>query len=88
MKPKKPTSPKPVTVASHKRNGILDARIHRDIYAAIIDHKIPPGTDLQESVLAAAFGVSRTVIRKVLQRLSLEKLVVIVPNKGACPTAS
>ena len=49
-----------------------------------------PSTALQESALAAAFGVSRTVIRKVLQRLSLEKLVVLVPNKGATvakPTA-
>ena len=90
MKPKKAAPPKSVKAASSKREGILDARIHRDIYAAIIDHKIPPGTALQESALAVAFGVSRTVIRKVLQRLSLEKLVVIIPNKGATvakPTA-
>jgi DNA-binding GntR family transcriptional regulator len=87
---RKPRTAKPAAKASAKRNGVLDERIHRDIYNAIIDHKIPPGTALQESSLATAFGVSRTVIRKVLQRLSLEKLVEIVPNKGATvakPTA-
>ena len=66
-----------------KRNGQLDERIHREIYSAIINHKISPGTALQEDSLATAFGVSRTVIRKALQRLSHEKLVDLVPNKGA-----
>jgi DNA-binding GntR family transcriptional regulator len=40
--------------------------------------------------LASSSGVSRTIIRKVLQRLSHERLVEIVPNKGASvakPTA-
>lgn len=73
-----------------KRAGKSDERVHLDLYAAIINHRISPGTPLQEDALAKAFGVSRTVIRKVLQRLSLEKLVEIVPNKGATvakPTA-
>ena len=66
-----------------KRNGQTDERIHREIYAAIIDHRISPGTALQEDALATAFGVSRTIIRKVLQKLSHERLVDLVPNKGA-----
>lgn len=60
-----------------------DERIHSAIYSAIINHKLRPTTPLQESALAEAFGVSRTIIRKVLQRLEHEKLVVITPNKGA-----
>lgn len=60
-----------------------DRRVHRALYAAIIDHKIPPGTPLLEDSLSAAFGVSRTIIRRVLQRLALERLVDLVPNKGA-----
>jgi DNA-binding GntR family transcriptional regulator len=74
--PKK--SVKPAT-----RDGLSDEAIHREVSAAIIDHRIPPGTALQEDALAMAFAVSRTVIRKVLQRLSHEKLVDLVPNKGA-----
>lgn len=75
---------KPETSASAvRRNGNLDERIHRDIYSAIIGHKISPGTALQEDALAKVFGVSRTVIRKVLQKLAHEKLVDLFPNKGA-----
>jgi DNA-binding GntR family transcriptional regulator len=73
-----------------KRFGQTDKRVHGDLYAAIIDHSLSPGTALQEDALARAFGVSRTVIRKVLQQLALERLVDIVPNRGASvakPTA-
>ena len=60
-----------------------DESIRRELWGAIIDHRIPPGTPLPEDALSNAFGVSRTIIRKVLQRLNHERLVDIVPNKGA-----
>jgi DNA-binding GntR family transcriptional regulator len=60
-----------------------DESIRRELWSAIIDHRIPPGTPLPEDALSSAFGVSRTIIRKVLQRLNHERLVDIVPNKGA-----
>lgn len=60
-----------------------DLRVHAALYAAIIDHKIPPGTPLLEDSLSVAFEVSRTIVRKALQRLAHERLVDIVPNKGA-----
>lgn len=60
-----------------------DESIRRELWAAIIDHRIPPGTPLPEDALSSSFGVSRTIIRKVLQRLNHERLVDIVPNKGA-----
>lgn len=66
-----------------KRGGPTDEHIHGEIYSAIINHQIRPATPLQEDALATAFGVSRTIIRKVLQRLSHEKLVDLIPNKGA-----
>jgi DNA-binding GntR family transcriptional regulator len=78
------------TKSPQKRFGQTDKRVHRDLYTAIIDHSLSPGTALQEDALAKAFGVSRTVIRKVLQQLALERLVDIVPNRGASvakPTA-
>jgi DNA-binding GntR family transcriptional regulator len=86
----KPKARKSPAKARPKRFGQTDKRVHRDLYAAIIDHSLSPGTALQEDALATAFGVSRTVIRKVLQQLALERLVDIVPNRGASvakPTA-
>lgn len=74
----KPRAEKPA-----KRAGTSDARVHQNLYRAIIDHRIAPGTPLQEDALAQAFEVSRTVIRKALQRLAHERLVELVPNKGA-----
>ncbi len=44
---------------------------------------IPPGAHLRESRLAEAFGVSRSIIRRALQRLHHEGIVDIRPNKGA-----
>ena len=66
-----------------RRRGRVDERIHSEIYSAIINHQLRPATPLQEDALATAFGVSRTLIRKVLQQLSHEKLVELIPNKGA-----
>ncbi|MGE0240034.1 MAG: GntR family transcriptional regulator [Parvibaculaceae bacterium] len=89
-KKKKTSIPRSAAKPRQKRFGQTDKRVHRDLYAAIIDHSLSPGTALQEDALAQAFGVSRTVIRKVLQQLALERLVDIVPNRGAAvakPTA-
>ena len=64
--------------------GAADGRVYGAIYAAIVDHRLPPGTALPEDTLAAAFGFSRTVIRKALQRLAHDHLVDQRPNRGAC----
>ncbi len=77
----RPMTKKPSPPA--ERNGASDELVHRNLSNAIIQHQIPPGTPLPEDALSAAFGLSRTVIRKALQRLSHEKLVDIIPNKGA-----
>jgi DNA-binding GntR family transcriptional regulator len=66
-----------------KRAGQADEVIYQEMFRAISEHRIPPGTALQEDALASTFGVSRTIIRKVLQRLSHEHLVDVVPNRGA-----
>jgi DNA-binding GntR family transcriptional regulator len=46
----------------------------------------PPGTALREETLAEEFGVSRTPIRRVLQRLEFEELVGHIPGAGVMVT--
>lgn len=58
-------------------------RIYRAISDAVIEHRLKPGARLREDALAEVFGVSRTGIRKVLQRLALEQLITLTPGKGA-----
>ncbi|HSH56585.1 MAG TPA: GntR family transcriptional regulator [Halomonas sp.] len=60
--------------------------IHRAISDAIIEHRLKPGARLREDALADVFGVSRTGIRKILQRLALEQLVTLTPRRGASVT--
>ncbi len=60
-----------------------DVEIYQKILNAIVEHQLPPGVRLPEDKLSEAFGVSRTGIRKVLQRLALERFVTIQANKGA-----
>ena len=60
-----------------------DAGIYNALYEAILDHRLPPGTKLTEDGLGEVFGVSRTVVRKVLHRLSHENIVSLRPNRGA-----
>jgi len=60
--------------------------IYRSISDAIIEHRLKPGARLREDALAEVFGVSRTGIRKILQRLALEQLVTLTPRRGASVT--
>ncbi|PMH44455.1 GntR family transcriptional regulator [Vibrio sp. 10N.286.49.B3] len=62
---------------------LTDDKIYQKILKSIVEHQLPPGTRLPEDKLSEAFGKSRTTIRKVLQRLALERIVSIEPNKGA-----
>src|SRR4051794_30098757 len=57
--------------------------IHQRVLLAIIEHRLPPGTKLGEEKLGKVFGVSRTQIRQVLERLAHDSIVTVVPNRGA-----
>ncbi|MDN3519843.1 GntR family transcriptional regulator [Aquisalimonas lutea] len=65
------------------RDSRRDEEIYRAMSEAIVEHRLSPGDRLPEDALAEAFDVSRTGIRKVLQRLALERLVTIQANRGA-----
>jgi len=57
--------------------------IHQTIAATLLAGRLAPGAQLVEMRLAALFGVSRERIRKVLQRLGHERLLELIPNRGA-----
>ena len=60
-----------------------DDDIYTEMFSAILEQRLSPGTKLSEDALCEIFNVSRTIIRKVLQRLAHEKVVDIQPNRGA-----
>ncbi|RXZ42514.1 GntR family transcriptional regulator [Crenobacter cavernae] len=60
-----------------------DELVYARIFTAIVEHRLLPGVKLPEDALAESFGVSRTVIRKALHRLAIERLVTIQPKRGA-----
>lgn len=57
--------------------------IYAELRNAIVDHRLAPGTKLREQEIATAFGVSRTLVREVLIRLSRDRLVVQQLNRSA-----
>ena len=57
--------------------------VYQALLTAIVEQQLPPGSRLPEEALSAAFGVSRTGIRKVLQRLAAVQMIVLLPGRGA-----
>lgn len=57
--------------------------IREQIGGAILDLRLNPGAKLAEQRLAEIFSVSRAQIRSVLSHRALERLVELVPQRGA-----
>lgn len=60
-----------------------EIRLQENLANAIYEHRLRPGTKLPEAELCRIYGVSRGLIRKVLDRLAAEQLVELIPNRGA-----
>ena len=65
-----------------RTDAIVEALTH-----AIVAHQLLPGEKLGEQKLADQFGVSRTVVRQALNRLSQNRLVTLAPARGASVAA-
>jgi DNA-binding GntR family transcriptional regulator len=50
---------------------------------AIVEHRLQPGAKLVEQKLADQYGVSRTLVRQAIYRLSQNRLIKIEPARGA-----
>ncbi len=62
---------------------LTETEIHEILSRLLLAGRIAPGTKLVEQKLAGLFGVSRERVRKVLHRLGYEKLLDLIPNRGA-----
>lgn len=65
-----------------KRGDGPDA-VYTVLRRAILEQALGPGCKLPEDTIGERLGVSRTVVRRALERLAAEDLVEIAPNRGA-----
>jgi len=60
-----------------------DARVYRSIFEGVLNRRLAPGTKLPEPELCALFGVGRAAVRRALEKLAYDGIVVLRPNRGA-----
>ena len=60
-----------------------EAEVYRILSEMLLSAALPGGQRLGERDMAEVLGVSRERVRKVLQRLGAERLVTLIPNRGA-----
>ena len=61
---------------------ITKEALYHELRRRIVTLDLPPGTDLDEVELSAAYGMSRTPVRETLIRLQSDGLVVARRNRG------
>ena len=64
-------------MTTSRKSQCLDAIRHQ-----ILSLALPPGSDLDEAKLGAEFGMSRTPLREVLQKLAGEGFVISPKIRG------
>jgi DNA-binding GntR family transcriptional regulator len=57
--------------------------VYETLRRAIVEREFDPGEPLTEHDLSRRFGVSRTPVREALAKLERDRLVRVVPKKGA-----
>ena len=62
---------------------VVEQRIYDAVFDSVMGQRLPPGTKLPEASLCELFQVTRSVVRKVLQRLAHDHIVQLRPNRGA-----
>ena len=65
----------------------LTLQISDHIRSEIIHDNIKPGEWIREKALTEQFGISRTPLREALQILATQRLIEILPNRGAVVVA-
>ncbi len=78
---------RPVAPLSSRPRGGLADEVCREIADGIVLGRFPPNSRLDETTLAAMFGVSRTPVREALKQLAAIGLATYRPNRGAVVAA-
>lgn len=73
----------PIADTRQRDVGRSTDHIYEQLFGAVVDQRLLPGTKLTEQILADSLNVSRRAVGAALQRLAWEKLVVMVPNRGS-----
>lgn len=73
---------KPMLSSKISRRPLHDELAER-LRTMIVEGQLIPGKRISEQALCTRFGVSRTPLREALKVLSAERLVRLLPNKGA-----
>lgn len=74
------------TAASAGGGLTLAERAYRDIRDRLVLLEIPPGSPVNEDLLAQSVGFGRTPVREALKRLQYESLIVTYPRRGTFAT--
>lgn len=69
-----------------QHDGLRSEAVYRALREAIVQSVLPEGSRMQDRILAAALGVSRTPVREALQRLEGEGFLKSVPRVGLVVT--
>ena len=60
---------------------------YSDLRDRILQIELAPGTDLDEASFSSHYGLSRTPLREVFQKLAGEGFITVEPNRGAVVSA-
>lgn len=72
----------PVSVAETDRPSARN-RVYAYVRDGILRRQIKPGAFLEEELVSAAVGVSRTPVREAFHRLEAERWIDLLPRRGA-----
>lgn len=75
------TAPPPMRLVPGKRPSVDD--LYPRLFDAILEQRIVPTSRFTEEGLAEQFGVSRSVLRRVLARLAEQQVIILRPNLRA-----
>ena len=76
-----PSAPAVAPTVAEDESG--EQRMQQQLADAIYEHRLPPGTKLPEVELSRIFSLTRGAVRKVFNRLAVEQLLDLIPNRGA-----
>jgi DNA-binding GntR family transcriptional regulator len=68
---------------TYSKNKTINSVIYGTLRKQILDGEILPGTWLREQDLVEQYDVSRTPIREAIRKLESDKLIEVVPFRGA-----